>query len=158
MELNAHNLGFDIPSAVEVLRLLIQLTLAVIVGGVLGYEREMAGKAAGVRTHILVCLGSALFVIAVKQSDVGPDSAGRVIQGIAAGVGFIGGGAILKISDQETILGLTTASSIWLTAALGVTIALDNLWVPIIGVIFGVLVLSALNRWNASSKKIIEPG
>lgn len=153
MNITLLELGLEIPSLAEVLRLIIQLTLAAVIGGMLGYEREQAGKEAGIRTHILVSLGAAFFVLAVKQAGASDGETTRVIQGVATGVGFIGGGAILKLSDRERILGLTTAATIWLTAALGVTVALGHLWLPLLGTAYGLFVLIFVNRFTASPEK-----
>ncbi|HEX3600870.1 MAG TPA: MgtC/SapB family protein [Lacipirellulaceae bacterium] len=99
---------------------LARIGVAAILGGALGLEREWKGHWAGLRTHILVSMGCAIFVIA-GMDIVGRESEAvtRVIQGIASGVGFLGAGTILKLDQRETIKGLTTAASIWLSAALG---------------------------------------
>lgn len=110
----------DLPDAGEVTRILLRLTLAAVLGGLLGIEREQKGKAAGVRTHMLVAMGAALFVMLSQQSGMEHDGVSRVVQGIIAGVGFLGAGTILKGGDEEKVKGLTTAAGIWLTAAIGV--------------------------------------
>jgi putative Mg2+ transporter-C (MgtC) family protein len=107
----------DIPEAV------LRLVAATFFGGVLGIDRELRGKAAGMRTHALVALGAAVMTLlsielAMATGRVNTDAVSRVLQGIIAGIGFLGGGAILKSGDNE-IRGLTTAASIWLVAALG---------------------------------------
>ncbi len=91
----------------------IKLVLAVLVGGVIGVERELHHKAAGLRTIILICVGSALFTIISLRTGSGD----RIASNIVTGVGFIGGGVILR--DSGRVAGLTTASTIWLAAALG---------------------------------------
>jgi len=100
-------------------RTTFRLILAALLGGILGYERETSGKAAGVRTHMLVALGAALFVTLPVQAGVGEDGISRVTQGIIAGVGFLCAGTILKTREQTEVQGLTTAASIWFTAAIG---------------------------------------
>lgn len=109
-----------------VVRLTVRLVLAAILAGVIGYERGRRGKAAGIRTHMLVALGSALFLAVPQQ--MGMDSAGltRVLQGLIAGIGFLGAGAILKGKEQQQIVGLTTAASLWMTAAIGCTCGLGR--------------------------------
>ena len=97
--------------------MLVRLVAAALLGGVIGAEREAGGKAAGLRTHMLVSLGAALFVIAPQQAGLGGASLVSIVQGVAAGIGFIGAGTILKLTEREEIKGLTTAASIWLTAA-----------------------------------------
>ncbi len=110
----------DIPDAAEMTRVGLRLLLAALLGGVLGFERESKGKSAGLRTHMLVALGAAFFVLVPQQSGASGEAMSRVIQGIVAGVGFLGAGAILKRGNQEEAKGLTTAASIWLTAAIGI--------------------------------------
>jgi len=98
----------------------LRLIIAVLLGGALGVERQLRGQWAGVRTHMMVSLGAAIFTIAaITTAPNDSNDVTRVIQGIAAGIGFLGAGTILKLSDEMTIKGLTTASSIWLAAALG---------------------------------------
>ena len=135
---------FYLPSAIQLTRVAVRLLLAAILGGVLGFERQRRGKAAGLRTHMLVAVGTALFTIAPIQAGMSIADVSRVLQGIAAGVGFIGAGAILKRTDQEEIKGLTTAASIWLTAAVGAAVGLGSLWVPVLGAVFAFAILSTL--------------
>jgi putative Mg2+ transporter-C (MgtC) family protein len=99
---------------------LTRIGVAALLGGVIGLEREWKGHWAGLRTHILVAIGCSIFVI-VGMAIVGRESEAvtRIIQGIASGIGFLGAGTILKLDQKQTIKGLTTASSIWLSAALG---------------------------------------
>jgi putative Mg2+ transporter-C (MgtC) family protein len=88
--------------------------LAVLLGGVIGIEREITHKPAGLRTHMLVCLGSCLFtIISVHEFNVDP---AKLAAGIVTGIGFIGAGAI--IAERERVVGITTAASLWVTAAL----------------------------------------
>ncbi len=110
----------DLSNAGEVTRVLLRLTLAAVLGGLLGIEREKKGKAAGVRTHMLVAMGAALFVLLSQQTGMPSSDLSRVVQGIIAGVGFLGAGAILKGAEEDKVTGLTTAAGIWLTAAIGV--------------------------------------
>ena len=110
----------DLPDAGQVTRILLRLTLAALLGGLLGIEREQKGKAAGVRTHMLVAMGAALFVLVSQQAGMPSADLSRVVQGIIAGIGFLGAGTILKGGDEEKVKGLTTAAGIWLTAAIGV--------------------------------------
>jgi putative Mg2+ transporter-C (MgtC) family protein len=105
---------------------LLRLLLAALLGGLLGIEREARGKAAGVRTHMLVSLGAALFVLVPEQAGVAPVDITRVIQGVVAGIGFLGAGSIIKNRDEENVSGLTTAAGIWLTAAVGVACGLGR--------------------------------
>jgi putative Mg2+ transporter-C (MgtC) family protein len=110
----------DLADVEQTTRVLVRLLLAALLGGLLGIERESQGKAAGVRTHMLVAMGSALFVLVSQQAGMLEADLSRVVQGVVAGVGFLGAGAILKLDGEEKVKGLTTAAGIWLTAAIGV--------------------------------------
>ena len=99
------------------LEMVLRLLLAVALGGIVGWERQMAKKPAGLRTHLLVCIGATLFTLASVYGFEGGDPA-RVAAGIVAGIGFLGAGTIIR-SGEGILVGLTTASSIWAIAAIG---------------------------------------
>ena len=99
-------------------QILMRLLVAAIAGGLIGLEREALHKPAGVRTHMLVSLGAALLVLATLS--IIPDEVGRIIAGIATGVGFLGAGTIFRSKDH--VVGLTSAASIWAVAAIGLTV------------------------------------
>jgi putative Mg2+ transporter-C (MgtC) family protein len=120
---------FSLPEAGQTLAVIIRLVAAALLGAIVGAEREAEGKAAGLRTHMLVALGAALFVIAPRQAGLALSEMSRVVQGVAAGIGFIGAGTILKLPAIEEIRGLTTAAGLWLTAAVGVAAGIGPLWV-----------------------------
>lgn len=109
----------DISDLEQLTRVIVRLLVAALLGGLIGLERELAGKPAGLRTHMLVALGSALFVLIPLQAGIEIDDLSRVIQGLLAGVGFLCAGSILKAADEDQVHGLTTAASLWLTAAIG---------------------------------------
>jgi len=109
----------DATDTATFVRILFRLSLAALLGGLLGYQRERHGKAAGVRTHMLVALGAALFILVPERAGTPIPELTRVIQGVAVGVGFLGAGAIVKHDAERSIQGLTTAAGIWLTAATG---------------------------------------
>ena len=109
----------DMPDAAGVTRLVTRMFIAAFLGGLLGYEREWRGKDAGLRTHMLVCLGAAMFVFIPQQAGMSNGDLSRIVQGIVTGIGFVGAGAILKLNEERRIEGLTTAAGIWLTAASG---------------------------------------
>ena len=140
---------FNLPETGQVVRVSIRLLTAAVLGGLLGFERESVGKAAGLRTHMLVALGAALFVVAPAAAGLGEGDLGRIIQGIAAGIGFIGAGTILKLTDREEIKGLTTAASVWLTAAIGVAAAVGPLWVPVASAVSAWIILSVFGQLTA---------
>lgn len=102
------------------LKLLINLTLAAALGVLIGAERERAGKPAGARTHAMVSMGAALFAVISVYGFGGTGDPARVAAQVVAGVGFLGAGAILH--NRGNVLGLTTAASLWVTAALGLAV------------------------------------
>jgi putative Mg2+ transporter-C (MgtC) family protein len=139
-----------LPDTAYLVRVGGRLGAAALLGGVIGAQRELHGKAAGLRTHMTVSLAAAAFVVVVLESDGAADNLGRVIQGIAAGVGFLGAGQILKKSSDEDIQGLTTAATIWLTAAIGVAAGAGHGWLAFFVVLGAWLILSILakaSRW-----------
>ena len=98
--------------------MVLRLLLATALGAIIGYQRERAGKSAGLRTHVLICAGAALFTVASLYGfGVAADPA-RVAAGIVAGVGFLGAGAIIR-RGEGVVEGLTTAATIWAVAAIG---------------------------------------
>ena len=98
----------DINDLEQLTRVCLRLLLAALLGAMLGVEREHAGKAAGIRTHMLVALGGALFVLVPLQGGMETDGISRVIQGVVAGVGFLCAGTILKAREEDQVRGLTT--------------------------------------------------
>jgi putative Mg2+ transporter-C (MgtC) family protein len=126
----------------DAVRVVIRLMAAMLLGAVVGIQRERVGKAAGMRTHILVTVGTALFVIGCTSVDMGLDGLSRVIQGIATGIGFIGTGTILKLSDKMEIHGLTTAAGLFMTSAVGVAVGLGRIGIAILGAVLAWIVLS----------------
>ena len=133
-------------SSSHVLLFAARLGLAVVLGMILGWDRERVHSAAGLRTHMLVCLGAAVMVLAGHVAGFGHDGESRVIQGIIAGIGFLGAGTILKVSEKVEVHGLTTAASIWVTAAVGIACGLGHLWLSIVATAVGWLVLGPLKR------------
>lgn len=114
----------DLGDVAQVTRLIIRLLTSAVLGGLLGWQREQAGKSAGVRTHMLVAMGGSLFIQVAHQSGIDSADSSRVLQGIIAGVGFLGAGTILKAEAEHQVQGLTTAAGIWLTAAIGIACGL----------------------------------
>lgn len=101
------------------LNVIINLLIAFVLGGIIGWFREAEGKTAGLRTHILVCVGAALFMIISGEMMLksGVADPGRIAAGVVAGIGFIGAGCIVQA--RGAVRGITTAASIWVTAAIG---------------------------------------
>jgi putative Mg2+ transporter-C (MgtC) family protein len=135
----------DVGDASVVTRVILRLTVAGLLGGILGFEREMKGKAAGVRTHMLVAMGSALFVLTSAQAGIENPYLSRVIQGVIAGIGFLCAGTILKHGDAH-VKGLTTSAGIWLTSAIGVAAGLGREGTAFISAILGMVVLNLVPR------------
>jgi putative Mg2+ transporter-C (MgtC) family protein len=144
MEILLDELSASLPDAREAVRVAVRLLAALLAGGVIGLQREVSGKAAGLRTHILVCAGTALFVLAAVNIGMQQDALSRVIQGLVTGIGFLGAGAILKVESNHQIKGLTTAAGIWMTAAIGVAIGLGRLGTAAIGTVLAWFVLAIL--------------
>jgi putative Mg2+ transporter-C (MgtC) family protein len=130
----------------------LRLLCAALIGGLLGYQREQAGKSAGLRTYMLVTLGSAFFVIVPQLEGVTDMS--RVIQGIITGIGFLGAGAILKRAQNNEIQGLTTAAGIWMAAAAGTAVGFGRLGTALIGALIGFLILGALYQLERRIKTL----
>jgi putative Mg2+ transporter-C (MgtC) family protein len=130
----------------DLARVSARLVAAAVVGAIAGLERERVGKAAGLRTHMLVSLGSAMFVLVPLQVGMSSEGIARVIQGVAAGIGFIGGGAILKLTQDREVHGLTTAAGIWMTAAAGVAIGLGAIGLGLIAMVLTWIILAVLQR------------
>ena len=121
--------------------LFLRLIFAVVAGGLIGLEREVVHRPAGVRTHMLVCLGAALFVLVTLETL--PNETARIIAGIATGIGFLGAGTIFKAENE--VHGLTTAASIWTVAAVGIAVGLGYYLMMLIAVVL-ILIILNLNR------------
>ncbi len=124
-----------------------------LIGAIIGLERQIRHKPAGLRTHVLVSLGSAIFTLIIIQTgelQSSHDALSRVIQGIAAGVGFLGAGEIVRQSSQQSqqleIHGLTSAAAIWVSAALGIAAGCGLWQLGLIGVLLTFLVLNVFRR------------
>lgn len=142
----------DIPDATQVTRIVLRLLVAATLGGLLGYERERQGKSAGVRTHMLVAIGAALFVLIPQQAGASSTDLSRVLQGLIAGVGFLGAGAIIMGNREVETRGLTTAASIWVTAAIGVAAGMGRESTAVLSTLIALLILSVV-PWIYRTKK-----
>ena len=134
----------DIPDAAEATRVTVRLLTAVVLGGLLGYEREHKGASAGLRTHMLVALGAALFLVVPQMAGATIEDLSRVLQGVVAGIGFLGAGAIIKLSEDREVKGLTTAASIWLTAAIGAAAGMGRITSAILCAVLALVILAVL--------------
>jgi putative Mg2+ transporter-C (MgtC) family protein len=148
---NALAEGFsDLPDLGQFVHLIVRLLVATILGGLLGLERQEKHKPAGLRTHMLVALGAALVVVVSQQYGMGSADLSRVVQGIVTGIGFVGAGAILKLTNEGQVHGLTTAASIWMAAAVGVAAGLGKGFAALLATVLALVILaglSKLERW-----------
>jgi putative Mg2+ transporter-C (MgtC) family protein len=138
----------DLGDVSDLTRVCVRLLVAALLGAMLGYERESVGASAGLRTHMLVSMGSALFVLIPLQVDMPLMDVSRVVQGVTAGVGFLGAGAILKSQSENQITGLTTAAGVWLTAAIGVAAGMGREGTAVLSALFALVILSVLRTRN----------
>jgi putative Mg2+ transporter-C (MgtC) family protein len=134
----------DVTDPAQLTRIVLRLLLAALLGGALGYERERSGKAAGLRTHMLVAIGAALFVLVPQQAGMVVGDLSRVIQGIVTGVGFLGAGAIIKHASEQSVQGLTTAAGVWMTAAIGIACGLGRETTAVLSTVLALAVLTAV--------------
>lgn len=132
----------DLTDAAQITRVVVRLLVAALLGGLLGWQREQQGQAAGVRTHMLVAMGAALFVLVSQGISMKSDDMSRVIQGVIAGVGFLCAGTIIKGEKIGDVRGLTTAAGLWLTAALGVAAGLGREATAVLGTALALMILS----------------
>lgn len=140
------------PDLRQLVRITVRLLAALAVGALIGYQRERMGKAAGLRTHMLVAMGTALFVISGIEFGMGEDAMSRVIQGLVTGIGFLGAGAIMKLEERQEIRGLTTAAGVWMTAAASVAIGLGQIGIGLIAGFLAWVVLAIFHRLSPDPK------
>jgi putative Mg2+ transporter-C (MgtC) family protein len=149
----------------EWLDVVVRLVGAVLAGAILGVNRDLHHKPAGLRTHALVSLGSAMVVVAAaSMAEASAETVSRAIQGLVTGVGFIGAGVILHHDAERRVVGLTTAASIWVAAALGVAcgggdwvVALLGLALTLAVLVFGGPIESAWERRLRAGKGTEPP-
>ncbi|AAY92143.1 putative Mg2+ transporter-C (MgtC) family protein [Pseudomonas protegens] len=137
----------DIGDARQLTQITLRLLVAALLGGILGFEREHQGKAAGVRTHMLVAMGAALFVLVPSLSGAQADAMSRVLQGVIAGIGFLGAGTILKGREEDQgqhVKGLTTAAGLWMTAAIGVAAGMGREATAVLSTLLALMVFSLM--------------
>ena len=142
MDLLYEELMRGLPDRRTLAVVVIRLFAATFFGAFVGLQRERAGKPAGLRTHMLVSLGTAVVVSACAAIGMTTDGVSRVMQGIVTGIGFVGAGSILKLSRLREIKGLTTAAGLWITAAIGIAAGVGALGLAALATIFAVIVLS----------------
>jgi len=142
----------DIPDSTQIIRITLRLLVAAALGGLMGYEREKRGKSAGVRTHMLVAIGSALFVLIPQQAGASSSDLSRVLQGLIAGVGFLGAGAIIMGTKQVETRGLTTAAGIWVTAAIGIAAGMGRESTAVLSTLVALFIISMI-PWFYRAKR-----
>lgn len=133
-----------------------KLAVALLLGGFIGFDRERAGTSAGIRTYAAVCLAAALFTLLSARLD-DPSGAGRVVSGIIEGIGFLGAGIIFRDRSSDTVQGLTTAATVWGTAAVGVAVGL-NLFIIAVASAVALYALLSIERfrWYRRWKKDVQ--
>lgn len=142
MDILWQELTHGINDAEQAMRIVFRLCAATLLGAVIGIDRERAGKPAGFRTHILITLGTTVFVIACSAGSLSAEGMSRVVQGIVTGIGFLGAGTILKVNEERNIQGLTTAAGIWMTAAIGVTVGVGSIGLALFATILTLIILA----------------
>jgi putative Mg2+ transporter-C (MgtC) family protein len=135
--------GIDFSYLTDQAELVLRIFVAVILGAIIGYEREISHKPAGLRTHIFVCMGSCLFTIAsfylLPENSGANADVTRIAAGVVAGISFIGAGSIIALRGD--VKGLTTAASLWVIAAVGLMVGLGNYLLPTVAVIIAYVTL-----------------
>lgn len=134
------------------LRMSLRMITAVILGGLLGLQREKVGKDAGLRTFMMVTLTAAFVVAAASQEQLGNDGMSRVVAGLLTGIGFLGAGSILKLSRRHEVHGLTTAAGLWLTTGIGIAAGLGHLGLATVATALAFAILSVLSRLDVESE------
>jgi putative Mg2+ transporter-C (MgtC) family protein len=141
--------------------LAFRLVLALLAGGVIGWNRQVSGKPAGLRTHMLVSMGSALFVIVPLSVSASGEAISRTIQGVATGVGFLGAGDIvrqsLRDSGHEVPRNLASAAAIWVTAGLGIAAGYGLWQLTALGAVLTLITLTVVKKIEPASQRN-EPG
>lgn len=136
----------DIPNAEQATKVVLRLCIASLLGGLIGYERELRGKSAGLRTHMLVAMGAALFILVPQQAGASAADVSRILQGLIAGVGFLGAGAIMIGQQKENETGLTTAATVWISAAIGITAGIGSEMTAVLSTVLTIVILAAIPK------------
>src|SRR5437899_11251229 len=143
--------------------LLIRLVVGTLLGGVIGYERDVHGRPAGLRTHLIVALASTTFMLVSThfvyfqhygRDDLVTVDSSRIAASVVTGIGFLGGGAILRTG--VTVQGLTTAAGLWLVAAIGLSAGAGMYVVSAAATLFGVVALAVLRRFEHKAERLLR--
>ena len=143
----------DLLDAEQFTRVTLRLLVALLLGACVGWDRERRDADAGLRTHMLVALGAALFVVVPVEAGMSPEDLSRVLQGIVSGIGFLGAGAVLKDRSEGRIHGLTTAGSIWATAAIGIAAGMGREATALLSTLLVLVVLGLLRHAGKRIRK-----
>ncbi|MBP6986365.1 MAG: MgtC/SapB family protein [Alphaproteobacteria bacterium] len=143
----------DLKDLDEVVRMIVRLLVAAFLGGALGYERERNAKDAGIRTHMLVAVGTAIFVMVPLETGANVNDVTRVLQGIVQGIGFLGAGAIIVGTASQRTRGLTTAAGIWSTAGVGVAAGLGMESTAVLSTLLLLFILSVVPYVSKTIRK-----
>jgi putative Mg2+ transporter-C (MgtC) family protein len=122
-------------------KMIFQLCLALVLGGVIGFEREKYSKPAGLRTHMILAIGCTMLTILSYTAFPDTTDTSRLAAAIITGIGFIGAGTVMQ--TRERVVGLTTAASIWLTASVSLAVGTSNYLLAVVGTILGYIVLES---------------
>ncbi len=153
MDIIWEELTNGLPDGRHLIQVIIRLIASTLCGALIGWQRERIGKPAGLKTHILVTLGTTIFVLACLNFGMNSDGLSRVIQGIVTGIGFVGAGSILKINEERDIQGLTSAAGIWIAAAIGVTVGLGGLGLALLATILTLIILTLVGSFESQINK-----
>jgi len=153
MDIFWEELTYGLPDRNQLIHVIIRMTAAMLLGSVIGLQRESKNKPAGLRTHILVTLGTTVFIVACNSFGMSSDGLSRVIQGIVTGIGFIGAGSILKLNQERDVKGLTTSASVWMAAAIGVAVGLGALGVALLATFVTLIVLMLAGKVEFQMEK-----
>ena len=148
----------DLRDVERITRATWRMAEALLLGALIGWDRERRDAEAGLRTHMLVSLGAALFVLICLETGMDDDQLSRVVQGLVSGIGFLGAGAVLKDQAEGRIHGLTTAAGIWATAAVGMAAGMGHTGIAILASVFILVVLGWLRRIGQSIRRADDAG
>jgi len=137
---------FALPEPAVLAVVVARVFAAALLGGLIGYERERKGRSAGLKTHVLVSIGSALFVLAPSVAGTALGDLTRVMQGVVSGIGFLGAGAIIKMERGGRVEGLTTAAGIWMTCAIGMAAGIGMEMVALVTTVVALIVVNVVPR------------
>lgn len=149
----------DLPDVAEFTRVFLRLVIALLLGAAIGYDRERNASAAGLRTHMLVALGAAMFVVVPQQAGFDSADVSRVVQGLIAGIGFLGAGTIIKLNEKEQVKGLTTAASVWATASIGVAAGMGREATAVLATVLVLVILAIIPHLERRYEKrqLVQP-